>query len=401
MIMKADKKAGLLKEGGMVLLIVLLLLTFVSNEFMFHVPPLVSIETVESGKLTAAIRGSGTVMSAGAVNITCPADRIVKKVEAKEGQRLNKGDIIFSFGSDPDGTLDEEMEELDALFREYDSYAAQSPLLEDTTEVSVTLQKLKTEMDRLEYYGIMDQYAAKKAEYDQINYTVQSKKQYVNNGIEVIDASLASLAERIKEQQKLIRTLKGEGSETSICAPDDCTITKINCTDGDRMKRGDVLCVLETENSPHILSITVTKEQADCLKVGDIAEVGSGYIETGVSAKLRNMKTADNGKLVTFDLTGRVNTGEELTLYVGKQSSDFDMLLPSSAIHTDSNGSYVLTVRSTGSSRNPIYIATRAAVEILASDDTLTAVTGRINKGDWVVTNTDSPIANGDQVRLS
>jgi len=46
------------------------------------------------------------------------------------------------------------------------------------------------------------------------------------------------------------------------------------------------------------------------------------------------------------------------------------------------------------------YIATRADVNILATDDTHTAVTGALSGGDFVITTSTAPIDPGMQIRL-
>ena len=115
---------------------------------------------------------------------------------------------------------------------------------------------------------------------------------------------------------------------------------------------------------------------------------------------LKSIKTADNGKLLTFDLEGKVFSGDELTLVLGKESAEFDLVVPATAIHTDSSGTYVLAVEAMSNRLGSQYAARRAAVEILAADDFSCAVRGRINSGDWVVVRTDSPIADGDQVKI-
>ena len=47
------------------------------------------------------------------------------------------------------------------------------------------------------------------------------------------------------------------------------------------------------------------------------------------------------------------------------------------------------------------YIARRVSVEVLASDDTNSAVTGDFGWGDYVITTSSAPIQNGDLVRLA
>ena len=82
------KKSRFTKDAAIVGLTALILLILMSNTLMSHFLPEVEVDTVGSGTLTTAIRGTGEVMSAGSMKITSPAVRTVKSIEIKEGQQL-------------------------------------------------------------------------------------------------------------------------------------------------------------------------------------------------------------------------------------------------------------------------------------------------------------------------
>ena len=419
-----SKKSGILKDAAVILLVALILLTLMSNSFMSHFLPEVEVETVGSGTLSTAIRGMGEVISAGSVKITSPAVRTVKSIEIKEGQQLKKGDLLFTFEHVQDGELEAEMEILDQLFSEYNSYAVQTPMLTDYNNSlwdvningiveHVPMQKLEYYMGVSEHYADVLQYVDKseaekysknydsvKAVYDHAQKVKANTRNYETNAINAIDNTLKFTAKRITAQQELIKEMRGETGLGNLFVPCDCTVSHISCNVGDTVERNQTLCVIETENSEHTLSFAVAPELADCLTVGDFATVGNGFTDGGITAKLTDIKTADNGKRLTFTLYGKVSSGEELTLYAGKQSADYDLIIPNTALYTDSYGSYVLVVESMTNRLGKQYVARRAAVEVLASDDLSYAIKGNVNSGDWVVINTDSPIADKDQVHI-
>ena len=66
---------------------------------------------------------------------------------------------------------------------------------------------------------------------------------------------------------------------------------------------------------------------------------------------------------------------------------------------SDANGSFVLVVVAKSSPLGNRYVATRADIQVLASDDTTSAVSGLAN-GDFVITTSTEPIEAGKQVRL-
>ena len=69
-------------------------------------------------------------------------------------------------------------------------------------------------------------------------------------------------------------------------------------------------------------------------------------------------------------------------------------------MRSDNNGSFVLLVTSKSSPLGNRYTATRVSVNVLASDDTSTAVTG-LSAGDFVLTTSSKPVSSGMQVRLA
>ncbi len=420
----AGKKISVLKDAAIVLLVALMLLIFMSDLLMSHYLPQVQVDTIGAGTLTASVRGAGTVTSESSAEITSPAARTVKTVEIKEGQQVKKGDLLFTFEHAQDGEIEAEMEVLDRLFAEYNNYACQTPWLTDFTDTlwDVTVNGLteKIPMSKLEYYmGVSEHqlstapyvdaseaatysanYSSVKETYDYAKKKIAETRLYETTMITAIKSTLESTAKRIAEQQEIIKEMRGETGDGNIFAPYDCTVTHISCKAGDTVEKYQELCVVETEESDRAVSFVVDPELADRLTVGDTADTGAGYMDTGVTATLKSIKTADNGKLLTFDLEGDIGSGNELTLTLGKESTEFDLVAPITAIHTDSSGTYVLVVEAMSNRLGSQYSARRAEVEILASDDVSCAVTGNIYSGDWVVINTDSPIADGDQVKI-
>ena len=77
------------------------------------------------------------------------------------------------------------------------------------------------------------------------------------------------------------------------------------------------------------------------------------------------------------------------------------MIVPNSAIREDNNGKFVLIVESKSSPLGNRYIATRADVEVVASDDTQSAITGAVEGWEFVITTSTKPIEAGQQVRLA
>jgi len=90
----------------------------------------------------------------------------------------------------------------------------------------------------------------------------------------------------------------------------------------------------------------------------------------------------------------------QLNIVLAQRTENYSVIVPNSALRSDTNGDFVLVVMSRSSPLGNRYIATRADVNILASDDTHTAVSGGLSDWDFVITTATAPVDPGMQVRL-
>lgn len=215
---------------------------------------------------------------------------------------------------------------------------------------------------------------------------------------------LAEQRRRIQKQEELVKELAGDEAD-KIYAPVAGTVSAVNVTAGSFSSADAVLCTIEVPDMGYTMQFSVTKDQAKRLHVGDSASVTSFYwgsqINATLSAILPDPKNPQNNKLLVFDLTGDVTAGREVSLSIGERSSSYDLVIPSSAVRTDTNGTYVLMIEAKSNALGNRYFARRANVKVVASDDTKSAVTGDLNWGDYVITNSSAPVAVGDQVRMA
>lgn len=216
---------------------------------------------------------------------------------------------------------------------------------------------------------------------------------------------LTSISNQIKRQQDKIKKLSGEGDENTVTANVSGTVTEVNCTAGDTVVKDDILASIEVPDQGYTVSFSVTNDQAKRLRIGDTATISNYYWGNKIVATLSGIQTDKKNpmtnKTLTFDLEGDVTSGSEITVSVGQKSANYDIIIPNSAIRTDSNGSFVLAVTAKNSPLGNRYIAKRVAIEVLAADDNNSAVTADLNNGDYVITTSSAPIATGDMVRLA
>ena len=89
-----------------------------------------------------------------------------------------------------------------------------------------------------------------------------------------------------------------------------------------------------------------------------------------------------------------------LALSITCSSQNYDCVVPSSAIGEDTNGKYVLVMKSKSTPLGNRYYATRVNVSVLASDEVNSAVQGDMTSSDFIITTSEKPIKSGDQVRM-
>ena len=210
----------------------------------------------------------------------------------------------------------------------------------------------------------------------------------------------------LQKQRDDIAKLQENAVGASIEAPISGTITSVTVKAGDEAQRDTALVTMQPEGKGFTMSFSVTNDQAKRLSVGDKADLVNSWRYSDMDITLASIKpdTTDPGqkKLLTFDITGdEVTPGQSLNVSVGQKSANFDLIVPNSAIREDSNGKFILIVESKSSPLGNRYVATRVDVEVLASDDTQSAVSGALYGSEFVITTSTQPVEAGKLVRLA
>ena len=210
----------------------------------------------------------------------------------------------------------------------------------------------------------------------------------------------------LQKQRDDIAKLQENAVGASIEAPISGTITSVTVKAGDEAQPDTALVTMQPEGKGFTMSFSVTNDQAKRLSVGDKADLVNSWRYSDMDITLASIKpdTTDPGqkKLLTFDITGdEVTPGQSLNVSVGQKSANYDLIVPNSAIREDSNGKFILIVESKSSPLGNRYVATRVDVEVLASDDTQSAVRGALYGSEFVITTSTQPVEAGKLVRLA
>ena len=217
------------------------------------------------------------------------------------------------------------------------------------------------------------------------------------------DLQVQADKEAIEKKKEEIKKLEADAEGGEVTAKVSGVIGAIKVTAGNTIGPEQALATIQVVDRGYTIKISVTADQAKKVRVGDKADLVN-YWGGDIDATLENIandpSNPGKGKLLVFRLSGEVEPDTNLTLSIGQKSANYDCLVPNSAVRSDSNGSFVLAVVVKSSPLGNRYTATRVDVKVLASDDTMSAVSG-LSQGDFVITTSTKPIEAGTLVRLA
>ena len=219
------------------------------------------------------------------------------------------------------------------------------------------------------------------------------------------EINLESQNDAIELQTEKIKKLKEKAIGAKVEAPVDGTITSLSKVAGEKTQPEETLAVMQVAGKGYTMAFSATTEQAKKLSVGDIAELQNAWYYEDVKVTLASIKPDPNEpaqkKQLTFKVEGDVQAGQSLSLSIGQKSMDYELVVPNSAMREDNNGKFILIVESKSSPLGNRYIASRVDVEVLASDDTHTAISAGLYGHEYVITTATKPVEAGKQVRLT
>lgn len=237
-------------------------------------------------------------------------------------------------------------------------------------------------------------------------YDLLKEEQTLMNADINAELDLAKASKDIAKKQEEIEKLREKSMGAEIKAPVAGTVTSLAYVAGETTKPEDTAAVIQVEGKGYTISISVTNDQANKVKVGDEAELQNSWYYDDVKILLSAIKPDPDApgqkKILTFDVSGdSLTPGQALNISVGQRSAEYELVVPNSAVREDNNGKFILTVESKSSPLGNRYIATRVDVDVLASDDNNTAISAPLYGYEYVITTSTKPVEAGKQVRLN
>ena len=218
------------------------------------------------------------------------------------------------------------------------------------------------------------------------------------------EVTIASAYKTMTDLQEEVAKLQAKSIGTEITSPISGTVTDIAVTAGTTVNANDVMMTIQPENKAYVLQFSVTENQAKKVRVGDTAEILNNWYGNDVSAVVSAIRKDPQNRtnsIIICEMKGDVSVGDSYTLSIGEQSSNYDTIVPTSAIREDSNGKFILIIESKSTPLGNRYYARRVDVDVITSDDTKSAVTGALEGYEYVITTTTKPIKENEQARLA
>ena len=443
------RKDGI-KNFAIVFLSIMLVLTFFSNTIMNYSLPQVATQYVQKGDLSPKVRGAGTAEVEDPYNVKVPNARVISSVNVRVGDDVKKGDVIYEL-------QDAESEELKSARQEYNEaksnfqkalfsgdltneaverirngeYLTEDEMQERLDEVNSNYNEAVQEdmeagleVERLgggsDTSGMGSTEAAEVAAKDARKlseaqaYKAETEAELTkatnkrDSTIKSIQAELElkSIQKTMDEAAAKVEKLEKAEKGATVKAPVTGTIVSLSYGAGDTTASDTNGAIIKQEGKGMTVSFTCTKEQAQTLKVGDEAKPQNEWAYTEFSAKLLSISPDPSdtagSRILKFEIQSpEVEAGDNVQLSVGANSKSYDLTVPNSAVREDNNGKFILIVSSKESPLGNRYIATRVDVQVLDSDELLTAISGALSGYEYVITTATRPVSAGTQVRLA
>lgn len=439
-----------IKNLAILFLSIMLVLTFFSNTIMNYSLPQVATQYVQQGDISPKVRGSGVAEVEDPYSVKVPNARVIKNVNVMVGDTVKKDDVLFELEDQESEELkqarqdyedaksnfqkalysgeltneaverirngeylteDEMQERLDAANSNYNNAVAED------MEAGLEVERLgggsdTSGMGSTQAAAVAAQDARKLAEAQAYKAETEANLTKATNSrdttIKSIQAELElkSIKKTMDEAQAKIEKLEKQEKGATVKTPVSGTVTSVTYSIGDTTSGDTAGAVIQQEGKGMTVSFTCTKEQAQTLKVGEEAKPQNEWAYSEFSAKLLSI-TADpsdssGSKILKFEIQSPdVEPGDNVQLSVGANSKSYDLTVPNSAVREDNNGKFILIVSSRESPLGNRYIATRVDVQVLDSDELLTAISGALSGYEYVITTATKPVSAGMQVRLA
>ncbi|WP_245700204.1 efflux RND transporter periplasmic adaptor subunit [Paenibacillus glacialis] len=353
----------------------LIVFTLLSNTLMSLTLPKVAVVEPKRGQLVHMFQSSSVLMWKAEVALTNSTGWKVTKVDVKEGDLVKKGQTLVT----------------------YDRKEAEQQILDE----QASLKKLKLTMEEL-------QGSFKEASWSGDENSIGNTKREIE--ISKIDQGV--------QQRKIQKLQEYLINNSTIVAPFDGIVTKVNATEGlissnggpdVQMSNGSLGFMFELLAPANIASMLKIGEKIDVQVDGSQIKQAEGQIAEILDANSVEEGTTGQGETTTLNSQmkrllitiqdGSFKRGDIVKVELTKPSAGNTILISNKAIHEDGSGKYVYRIEERNSPLGNAFYIKRVSITVVDSNDQESAVTGGIFEQDQIVVDSSQPLQDGNKVR--
>lgn len=350
----------------------LLLLTFFSNTYQKMTLPKVSVEKPVMNQLSHEIEGEGAIRPKRIVSLYDQTGWVAKEVRVKEGDFVKKGEAMVVF----------------------DNSSAQKNMADEQDRLAKQQLELDKLQEALKLTGIGGEV---------------SKMEEIKRQITALKLDLSIQARKIDGIRKDI------SNKSTLTAPFDGLIDERQADEGLPAPQGRAIVQLADLSQGWELKASVDADAASRLVTGETVDVRiKETVPRLVKGKVAAIERAESGrgqtqsggasgmKQVTVNIDDpKLTGGEQAEFRLVKNVGSPRLLVPKSAVKTDSKGEYIFTIEESKRPLGNEFRVRKKYVHTEDSDQTNAILTGLIMPDEKIVTESSEPISDGDQVRLN
>lgn len=400
------------RKAIVVFFLFMLIMTFLSKTLNNLSLPRVDAVKPSAGYLVREIRGYGIIEPVEVFEIYPGKNVKVTEILVKSGSYVSKGGKI----AETDITEAEKIYAKSMLRYENAKLDYQKLLLNKNglPELEKEIERIESEIcekqaeleDTRQLYSVgaqsADAVSAAEKSLKNARDSLAQKRQEYERRREQYEIDIQKAQNELKIMEMELEDLK---VQKGIFAPADGIIKTVNDR-RDIEKSGAPVCILVDVSKGFRLRIPASKTSADYLSIGEMLKVDIRNPDIQVDGTIADIRDnvadpANKKDIIIAIESDSLSGGEAGSVRFAKKSSVYSLLVPNSAIHEDSAGTYVLVVdEKHGFLGNENY-ARKAYVEIEDYDDSKTAVSYGITIDSLVITGSSKPVSDGDVVRLA
>lgn len=361
----------------------LLVLTFLSNTIQSLTLPKVAVETPDMGSLDLSVDADGYLQPAYTAQLMPLGSWTVSQIHVKKGDRVKKGDPIFTF---------------------------------DTTETQRSLEDEKARYEQQKIQLAQLQTALKPLLRDGSDEdAIDRQKQ----DIEVQQLNLDIERRKVEDLEKQIR----DGQV--LRAPADGIVASLNVEESATVSPGQPVGTVASDASGYQLVISASGDAADALRIGqsvtvqvddaDARQTAASGQKAHAGLNIRQLQgtisaieaagsggdAGSDAKQVTIDVAGTdLSPGLKASAYIPQEGTSPGLKISTDALQSDDNGTYVFAVTDREGPLGSSYYVEKAYVTTGEQTDDTVLILNGLKPDERVVTDTSEPLSDGDRVRL-